>query len=109
MARAGQFHYGKHAINDDSGSCASYPKTVEERLTALDRRLWAWARECPLCGKKPADPPYDPSWKVNELLDLISMWIQIEITTPEPRSWRYFISSHAMRRAKALKDGTVSL
>lgn len=68
MARAGQFHYGQHAVNDDSGSCDSYPGTVEKRLTELDRRLWAWANECPLCGKKPAEPPYDPSWKVNELL-----------------------------------------
>lgn len=100
---AGQFHYGKHAISDDSGSYASYPKVVHRRLTELNDRITAWSKECPLCGKKPSNPPYDPSWKVNEMLDLISMWIQIDIQLSGPRKWTYFISSHALRRHKAIQ------
>jgi len=99
---AGQFHYGKHAINDDEGSAPSYPKVVQQRLTRLNEVLHAWANECPLCAKKPSQPPYDPAWKVNEYLDLISMWIQIEIQLMPASTWKYFISSHAMRLGKAL-------
>ncbi|NMO19242.1 AHH domain-containing protein [Pyxidicoccus fallax] len=103
MESAGQFHYGKHAITDEAGSAASYPKVVHTRLTQLNDRITAWSKECPLCGKKPSNPPYDPSWKVNEMMDLISMWIQMEIQMSGPQSWTYFISSHAMRRSKAVQ------
>lgn len=101
---AGQFHYGHHLITDEPGSCSSYPQVVHDRLTQLERRIKAWSKECPFCGKKPSDPPYDPSWKVNELLDLVSMSIQIDIQLSGSQSWNYFISTHAKRYAKKQKE-----
>ncbi|MBP1762757.1 MAG: hypothetical protein H6Q64_2299 [Firmicutes bacterium] len=100
---AGQFHYGKHAIDDESGTYASYPKHVHKILSQLNDRITAWSKECPNCGKKPSEPPYDPAWKVNEYLDLVSMSIEIDIRLMPPQTWQYFISSHAMRRFKAIQ------
>ena len=48
---AGQFHYGKHAISDESGSYPSYPAEVNRILSALYDRINLWSNECPLCGR----------------------------------------------------------
>lgn len=106
---AGQFHYGKHAINDDEGSAPSYPKVVHERLTNLADNMLAWSKVCPLCAEKPSDPPYDPSWKVNGYLDAIAMQIRVEIQAMPASTWKYFISSHAMRLGKAMNKKIQSL
>ncbi|MCP3168088.1 AHH domain-containing protein [Myxococcus qinghaiensis] len=104
MKTEGQFHYGKHAITDEEGSAESYPNVVSKRLTELDNRIVAWSKVCSLCEAKPSKPPYDPAWRVNEMLDLISGWIRNEIQLSSPASWTYFISAHAMRRSQALKS-----
>lgn len=95
---AGQFHYGKHDVADDTGAHQTYPKTVSKLLTQLENRVSDWSQECPLCGEKPTEPPYKPTWMMNEFLDLISMAIEIEIRLMPPKTWEYFISSFAKRR-----------
>jgi|SoiMethySBSTD1v2_1073268.scaffolds.fasta_scaffold167125_2 hypothetical protein len=100
---AGQFHYGKHAISDETGAYKSYPAEVNKILSELYDRINLWSNECPLCGKAKGNPPppYDPHWKVHDLLDLVSMLIEIYIRLEPPSRWEFFISTHAMNKSKA--------
>lgn len=99
---AGQFHYGKHAISDESGAYQSYPAEVNRILSELYDRINLWATECPQCGNGgKVPPPYDPNWKIHDLLDLVSLGIEIEIRLQPPSSWEHFISTHAMNKSKA--------
>ena len=102
---AGQFHYGKHGISDESGACRSYPAEVSRILDDLYDRINLWSNACPLCGGADGNPPppYDAHWKVHDLLDLVSMSIDIEIRLQPPARWEYFISTHAMNKSKAEK------
>jgi len=105
----GQFHYGQHGILDPEGYHKSYPKTVEERLSALNDKIHGWSKVC-LCEQKktPTSLKYKPTWKVNEMLDLVSLWIEIDITALPPGSWTYFISTFAMTLNKD-KSKAISL
>ncbi|MDH5651288.1 MAG: AHH domain-containing protein [Gammaproteobacteria bacterium] len=104
---AGQFHYGQHKILDDEGIHYTYTKKVRNRLTDLESFIRAWSEECLIDGKtKPTKPPYTPTWKINEKLDLISIWIEIEIRLMPPSTWTYFLSSFAKNLAKELRPPT---
>lgn len=99
---AGQFHYGQHKVLNEEGIHYTYAKEVKDRLTALEKEFAAWSLVC-LCDKEqsnPPDPPFKPTWKINEKLDLISMWIEIDIHLMPTNTWTYFISTFAMRAAK---------
>lgn len=99
---AGQFHYGQHKVAGEEGTHYTYPKTVHDRLTALEQLVSGWSTKC-LCDKKQGQepsPPFKPTWKINEKLDLISMWIEIDIRLMPASTWKYFISTLAKKVAE---------
>jgi hypothetical protein len=99
---AGQFHYGQHKVLNEEGTHYTYSKEVKDRLSALEEFISDWSKVC-LCDEDQSDPPsppFKPTWKINEKLDLVSMWIEIDIRLMPPSTWTYFISSFAMKIAK---------
>jgi hypothetical protein len=71
---------------------------VKGRLDSLESFLNKWAIAC-CCEKKEPSPPYKPTWKINEKLDLVSMWIEIDIRLMAPRTWKYYLSTYAQKYA----------
>jgi hypothetical protein len=104
-ARHGQFHYGQHKVLNEEGLHYTYPKEVQDRLTELEKRVAGWSQVCLCDGEQstPPKPPFKPTWKINEKLDLVSMWIDIDIRMMPASSWTYFISSFSMESAKRAK------
>lgn len=101
-APEGQFHYGQHKVLAEEGQHYTYPKEVQDRLTELEKRIEGWAKVC-LCDpaqSKPPSPPFKPTWQINEKLDLVSIWIEVDITLMPPSTWTYFISSFSMETAR---------
>lgn len=85
-APEGQFHYGQHKVLAEEGQHYTYPKEVQDRLTELEKRIEGWAKVC-LCDpaqSKPPSPPFKPTWQINEKLDLVSIWIEVDITLMPP-------------------------
>jgi hypothetical protein len=92
----GQFHYGPHKVKDGESVHYTYPAEVKKRLGKLEECIRAWSEECLIDGKsKPTKPPYTPTWKMNEKLDLISIWIEIDIRLMPPVTWTYYLSAYA--------------
>jgi len=101
MKGKGQFHYGQHKVLDEEGKHYTYAKEVKDRLTALEDYVAQWSTVC-LCDEEqttPPSPPFKPTWKINEKIDLISIWIEIDISLMPPNTWTYFISTLAMKAA----------
>ena len=89
----GQFHNGNHKIVDErQGPHYTYAMTVSERLSALEKFIREWDKACCCKDKK---TPAEPTWKINEKLDLVSKWIEIDIKSSPPSSWTYFVSGYA--------------
>ncbi len=93
-----QFHKGHHAIADpddpDSIKHSRYDDYLKGMLTAMDDRMSGWAKKCPLCdkGKK---KKFQPSVRVNRVLDNLSRVVRRKISPPIPL-WEIFISRYAL-------------
>jgi hypothetical protein len=95
----GQFHKGPHNVADKEdllGVHSTYPKEVKKQLSALVQIIKSWARVCPICSNvDPAKGPFDPNWRVHDMLDELSRGIGTDLKGP-PGHWYYFISRVAM-------------
>jgi len=105
----GQFHKGPHNVVDKEdllGVHTSYPKEVKRLLSDLVELMHGWAESCPIC--KQVDPdkgPFDPNWRVHDMLDSLSRGIGVDLKGP-PGHWYYFISRVAMEFHRTVCEHT---
>ena len=95
----GQFHKGPHNVTDKEdllGEHTSYPKEVKRCLSDLVEVIHGWVTSCPICENVDPDKgPFDPNWRIHDMLDRLSQGIRMDLTGP-PEGWYYFISRVAM-------------
>lgn len=99
-AGKGQFHKGPHDITDPEDPFGVYHKSymdeLKRLLTDLHRLIRGWADHCAKCEKIDREKgPFDPNWRVNGMLDNLSIAVAAELKMPAP-AWSYFISRVAM-------------
>jgi hypothetical protein len=97
-----QFHKGHHGISDPDDPEAikhsRYDDYLKRMLQLMDDRMTGWAQVCPLCdkGKK---PKFQPSVRVNQVLDNLSRVVRGKISPPIPL-WEIFLSRYALEAHK---------
>jgi hypothetical protein len=100
VARA-QIHIGPHNIvdpDDPKGHVHhSYDSYIKRKLKAIDRRVVAWSKKCPLC--KPKNKKPQTTYQVHNTLDALSKHLQGKITG-DRKSWTVFISEYALEYHK---------
>jgi hypothetical protein len=105
----GQFHKGPHNVVDKDGLVAehtSYPKEVKRLLSDLVEVMHGWAAACPICKKVDPDKgPFDPNWRVHDMLDSLSRGIGVDLKGP-PGHWYYFISKVALEFHRTVCEHT---
>jgi len=101
---AGQFHYGQHKVLNEEGTHYTYSKEVVSRLDQLEKGIAAWAPVC-FCEKKEPKPPFKPTWQINQKMDGVSRWIEIDIKQMPPANWEFWISTLAKELTELLTGG----
>lgn len=100
-AAVAQIHIGPHNIvdpDDVKGYVhSSYDKYIKRKLKAIDRRINAWVKKCPVCKPKKKKP--QTNHKVHNALDNLSTHMQRKITGSRTR-WEVFISDYALEYHK---------
>jgi hypothetical protein len=93
----GQFHKSHHNITDkDDPTLPTYKDEVILQLKQLDDLIVKWTKACFRCNNvDPEKGPFDPNWKVHNMLDNLSSGIETHLKKP-PKQWKYFISRLAM-------------
>jgi hypothetical protein len=100
----GQFHLGPHDITDPEDLFGEYHRSyIDELKRWLDDLydlIMGWAQCCFLCEDVDrVNGPFNPNWKVHDMLDRLSTAIAVELTMPA-NTWEYFISKIALEYHK---------
>lgn len=94
MRVKGQFHKGHHNIGDPDDPTGAYHQRYSEKikgeLNDLARLITGWSEAC--IEAKNSAPPFDPNWKVHNMIDNLSKAIAGNITLPAPAAWKYYLS-----------------
>lgn len=105
-----QFHLGEHegAVPAEDRAERSYVQRGIKHLNTLTMFLQHYAEGCPMGKAAPSkEPPYDPPFRLNRHLDVLSMQMR-HYLVGDPRRWKYFISKWAMRLTDRLNAGKAS-
>jgi hypothetical protein len=100
----GQFHKGPHDITDPDPLFGEYHKSYADELKRLLYDLFeliqGWSDACFLCeGVDKEKGPFNPNWKVHDMLDRLSSAVATELRLPAS-TWEYFISKVALEYHK---------
>jgi hypothetical protein len=94
-----QFHKSHHSISDkDDGHefHEKYDTWLKKMLTQMDDRMTGWSAKCRLCEKDGKnEPPYQPSVRVNQILDNLSRVARRHLSPPAS-GWDIFLSRYSL-------------
>jgi hypothetical protein len=100
-----QFHVGNHHIDDDEPEVHDemelihnlYDEFLKGLLLTLSNRVQIWANHCENYDKKHKRDSgcYQPSVRINRVLDNLSAYMKNEISGKPPERWRIFLSELA--------------
>lgn len=98
MKKKGQFHKGHHNIGDPDDPAGTthkrYSKQIRAELNDLSDLIADWSAAC---FEAESGPPFQPNWKVHNMLDRLSAGIRTNIASTNPKQWRYYISKVALQ------------
>jgi hypothetical protein len=98
-----QFHKSHHSIRDKDEQNEwheKYDTWLKGLLTQMDDRMTGWSAKCKLCetgGKN--EPPFQPSVRVNQVLDNLSRVARRNLLPPASR-WKVFLSRYSLQYHK---------
>jgi hypothetical protein len=99
-----QFHKGHHAIADpddpDRIKHEKYDEYLKAQLKTMDDRMQGWSKRCPYC-EQGAKPKFQPSVRVNQVLDNLSTVMRRKISAPAT-AWNVFLSKYALEYHKPI-------
>ena len=105
-----QWHLGNHSVGDkndpDQKMHKKYDAYIKEHLDELCKNVTLWAANCPCCNPdsgKPPQKPFPPPYRVNRMLDRLSMEIK-EYLSGDPSKWYFFTSKLVSCNLKVLNN-----